>query len=98
MIADECVCVCCDFGQTWSGIRTAVTFPTCHMQHRGDARGLYIRITRTDTRKSGCVCVRLLGKLRKMWGGGHVNGADLEASYVLDVFVQALHLVLRSQS
>ncbi len=55
-VVDECVCVCCDFGQTWSGIRTAVTSPTCHMRHRGDARGLGIR-RHKDGHKEKCLCI-----------------------------------------
>lgn len=55
--ADECVCVC-DFGQTWSGIRTAVTFPTCHMRHRGDARGQGIGEHKDGHKeKRVCVCI-----------------------------------------
>lgn len=55
--ADECVCVCCDFGQTWSGIRTAVTSPTCHMPHRGYARGRGIGRHKGGHKEEGpCAC------------------------------------------
>lgn len=53
------VCLCVVTLARQSGIKTAVTSPTCHMQHRGDARGQGIR-RRKDGHKEECLCMYAL--------------------------------------
>ena len=91
------VSVCYDFGQTWSGIRTAVTSPTCHMRCRGDARGRGIRKHKHG--HEGKASVHVLGRWRRLedvgcWPRGKRLTRRLPLT-LMSTHVHALHPLLK---